>query len=789
MKTKLRKQPAPITKRRRINDKVLKAKSIKASEFSLNGEVEILANEDTTKEPTFFLKANTGKPMDLAGFEHPVIVDMKGAFFDKSTTPIIVDHDTSQRFGHTTAQAIVPHGKTDQINGKFIKGPMIVANVVRSSERKDAKEISADAQKGYPFQTSIGAKLIKGYVLEEGETAEVNGKTWEGPLIVATKTRIREISITVLGADSETSAVVAAKSKKENDMDFEAWLKAIGYDDPAEISDKIKKGLKAKYDAEIKAAESDDDEDRKSPKNVKGKKLKAKAKVKTRNSDIDEDNDEDEIEASDDFSDIRARRAEEEDRIESIGEICAKFSDVQTIKIGDKELSLKAARKLAIKDGWSADQFELHCRRADLPVIHGPGIHIASNTVDNAKALECSMLRAAGVPSNAYNKKNDIKFGLEHFYDEKTLEASHGRQYQIGLSINRLFALQAQAGGYAVNHLTNNDDLRAAAHAAWQKLQGYGGRDIRANTFSSISVTNILENVMHKMAYSSFVFVESIWPFICARRPLNDFKVHSMYRLDPNGHFRKVATDGQLKHVSMTDTKKTLQAETYGAMIVIDRKTQKNDDLNLIMDKARAIGTLGALRIEEAVFSLLLSNPSSFFASGNGNLISGGTTALSISSLQTAQQKFRDQLINGKPIAVAPSILLVGTNQEVLANQLYNQSQMWVTTTADTPKFGNNPFAGRFTPHYSGYLNNTSITDQDGLTISGQSTTQWYLFANPNAPQGSALVIGFVDGRETPYFDEAATEFSVPGGIQMRSYFDFAVNMHITQMALKSAGA
>jgi len=48
---------------------------------------------------------------------------------------------------------------------------------------------------------------------------------------------------------------------------------------------------------------------------------------------------------------------------------------------------------------------------------------------------------------------------------------------------------------------------------------------------------------------------------------------------------------------------------------------------------------------------------------------------------------------------------------------------------------------------------------------------------------------GFLDGRETPYFDEAATEFSVPGGIQMRSYFDWATAMHITQMAFKSAGA
>lgn len=781
----------PSRKQRKVSARYIKAATIKASEMQLTGEVEIIASEDAAKEPSFFLMANTGKPMSLEGFDDPVIIDMKGAFFDKKTTPVIIDHKTNQRFGHTTAQAVVPYGQTQLLNGRTIKGPAIAAYATRSSESDEAKGIAADAKKGFPFQVSVGAKLLKGYALAEGETAEVNGKTWEGPLIVSSRTRIRENSITVLGADNETSAVVAAKHKKENDMNFEAWLKALGYDDAAiEAMDaKIKKNLKAKYTAEIQAAEEEED-DLPIPKK---KKIKAKApKGKTIRAadpdDGDDDDGDDEIEASDnDEATIRARRADELDRIESIGEIAANFSNVEEIEIGNKKLSIKAFRKHAIKAGMSAEIFELHCRRADLPTVSGPGLHVVNTAVDNSKALEAAILRYSGVPNTGHNKKNDIKYGLEAMYDSKTLELSHGRQYQVNGSVNKLLAIQAQAAGIGVNHLTNDTDLMAAAHTGWTRM--LQNRNIKADGFSNISVTNILENVMHKAAYSSFVMVEAIWPFLCARRPVNDFKVHSLYRLDPNGHFRKVGTSGQLKHVSMTDTKKTLQAETYGAMIAIDRKTQKNDDLGMVVDKARSIGTLGALRVDEGVMVLLLSNPSSFFAAGNGNLISGGTTALSVSSLQTAQQKFRDQLINGKPIAVSPSILLVGSNQEVLANQLYNQTQMWITTTADTPKFANNPFAGRFTPHYTGYLNNTSITDQDGLALSGQSTTQWYLFAPPTAPQGSALVIGFLDGRETPYFDEAATEFSIPGGIQMRAYFDFALAMHITQMALKSAGA
>jgi hypothetical protein len=111
------------------------------------------------------------------------------------------------------------------------------------------------------------------------------------------------------------------------------------------------------------------------------------------------------------------------------------------------------------------------------------------------------------------------------------------------------------------------------------------------------------------------------------------------------------------------------------------------------------------------------------------------------------------------------------------------------TTDLDANRFVDNPFAGLYRPVVSGYLNNTGITDQDGNAISGQSANHWYLFPNPNVPQGSALVIGFLNGKQTPFIDEAETQFNVPGGIQMRVYFDFGTGMHVYQLAYRSAGS
>ena len=146
--------------------------------------------------------------------------------------------------------------------------------------------------------------------------------------------------------------------------------------------------------------------------------------------------------------------------------------------------------------------------------------------------------------------------------------------------------------------------------------------------------------------------------------------------------------------------------------------------------------------------------------------------------------------INGKPVSVSPRMVVTGTTLETTANNLWSEDRF--NLAADSTggdRFTNNPHKGLYRPHVTPYFNNTDITDQDGKGLSGQSDTRWALFGNPSAPQGSCLTIGFLDGKETPYVDSAETQFNVPGGLQIRSYLDWAVAMHIEEMAVDSTGA
>lgn len=726
------------------------------------GTLEMLATEgDANSGPArFTLLANTGRPMELTGFMDPVIIDLAGASFDKGTTPVLADHDISRRIGHSTEQIIVPAGGTATLNGKQITGPVIAAVGVASSTMGIAKGFVDDARNGFPFQVSVGARIVKGRFIAEGETVQVNGNTYKGPLILSTKTLIRELSVTVLGADNKTSAKLAASEKAgATGMDFEAFVKSLGLD-PTAINDDQRTKLENHHKAHLKATASpasppvnppaDDDDD---------------ARMAKRR----------EIEAA------------EVVRVDGIRAAATNYSGIQgKVKLDDgKELTLSELQAHAIKEGWDTNRMELVCLRAErnqgtVPV--GSKGFIVPNRDIKADALQASILRYYGMPNRAKNPITGREYGLEVDFKPEVLEASHGKEYRFGGGIESLLMMQIHAAGKGY-HSTDrhSSDFWATAVDAYNA--------IRASGFSTLNIPNVLENVMHKAAVMSFEAVETVWRFFCGRRTLNDFRAHNLYRLTTDGRYRQVAQDGELKHISLTDEKKSLSADTFGAMITIDRKTRRNDDLGVVIDQARGIGTLGAQRVEESFFVLLLANPGSFFAAGNDNLLTGAGSALDVDSLEDARELFRNQTKNGLPVGVSPRRLLLPTTLETTGNRLWAEERLAATGDTDALVFFNNPHKGLYRPYVSGYINNTDITDQDFAAISGQSDTQWYLFADPDSPQGAAVYIGFLDGRDQPFFDEAETQFNVPGGLQFRSYFDWGVAMGFEEMAVKSAGA
>lgn len=739
----------------------------------LSGEgLDIEAVEGDAQAPARFkMIANTGRPMMLPRFSDPVIVDLTGAKFDRRTTVVLADHDTKQRVGHTLEQVIIPAGGTATLNGKEIKGPVIAAYGVASASTEVSKGFVSDSRNGFPFQTSIGADIDDGYYVPADKKVTVNGKSWSGPLIVASKTSIRELSVTVLGADHQTSATLAAiASHKEPAMDpqLKAFIENVLGLTASEVTDEQLPKIKAHWEAH-KSATATPPADPPVP-------TPTPNPAPTSNT-----------------PDLTATRKAEADELRRISAIRAAAKPYEgkvtktkiTVNNAPVEMDLPALTAHAVEQAWTVDQFDLACLRASYGnAPEGPGIpaiHVHDRTMVQ-DALQAAVCREIGLPLRAKNPCNGIEYGLELMFKPEVLEASHAPQYRGTGSVQTLLAMQIAAAGMHAPHDRRSKDFLATAVKAWER--------IRASGFSTIDVPNVLENVMHKAMVAAFQGVETVWQFICGRRTLNDFRDHNLYRVAHNGGFMSLAPDGTLKHISLTDEKKSIAAETRGLMMTLDYKTIRNDDLGVLVDMARGIGTLGGQRIEEDVFVLLLSNPGSFFHANNSNLLTGAGSALSVTSLASARDKFRLQTLNGRPILTSPRILLVPTTLEDTANRLWAEEKLAATGDTDALVFVNNPHKGLYRPYISPYVNNTGITKiDDGGAITGQSDTKWWLLGDPNSPQGACIYIGFLDSREQPFFDESETQFDVPRGMQFRSYFDFGVAMGFTQMGVQSDGA
>lgn len=303
--------------------------------IDFSGALELTAAEPDSRGPRkFSMRAYTGTPMTLAGFPLPVVVDLAGMKGINKSRPILRDHNPGMIVGHGQA-ATVGDSRTE----------LEVSGLV-SGAGPDALEVVASADNGFPWQASIGAQVEQVREIDAGKSVVVNGRTFTGPLIVAKKTYLREISFVALGADDNTTAKIAASSTdKEPTMnEFELWLKAeydLAKEDCSETS--LAK-LQAKFDATKKPADPP-------------------------------------VKVDDPTAVIRATAAKELERIEAIGKIEG---------IGD----YPAIQAQAIKEGWDSTKTELAVLRAMRP--KAPAVGTAPSF--SMPAIEAAFCRTLGLP-------------------------------------------------------------------------------------------------------------------------------------------------------------------------------------------------------------------------------------------------------------------------------------------------------------------------------------------------------------------------------------------------------
>ena len=131
------------------------------------------------KARRFKINAYSGGKLVVAGFDHPVVVDLAG-LDTSNAVPILIDHQAS-------VQATL--GLTDRImnDGRALT---LAGPITGVSEL--AQQVIAQANAGHTWQASIGAMVVDSENIAAGQSVSVNGQTFVGPVVVARRSIIKE---------------------------------------------------------------------------------------------------------------------------------------------------------------------------------------------------------------------------------------------------------------------------------------------------------------------------------------------------------------------------------------------------------------------------------------------------------------------------------------------------------------------------------------------------------------------------------------------------------------------
>ncbi len=542
--------------------------------------------------------AYSGGLMNVAGFG-PVVIDLAGMTFNASL-PLLADHENA-------VSAVVGAGFPRVESGR------LVLDGTTSGTR--GAEVVSLLESGAPLQASVGASTLEKEWIEPGNSVRANGQTitaGDSGFWFVRKSVLKEVSLTPLGADGDTSVTLAAARaaflKAANHaakgsvmtMTFEEWIADLGFDMTTLSPEQLKK-MQSLYDEETaEPAEPGDGANRiPTPTNA--------AAVTPA---------------------ILASRYKE------IATICATAGNPSIQDDAGNTVNLLAH---AVAQGWDTNQVRreaLHMLRASRP--NAPAAHRGGRGTINAKHLEAALMVRAGHEQLAVKA-----------YGAAAVEQSRRMH---GASLPDFCAATLRASGKDVPH-GRNEMIRAE--------------------LSGGDWTNLLSNVASKVLENVWRIAPATWRSWCATRSAPDFKTQTSIRPTFGGKLELLPSGGTIRHNTLGESLFTWRVYQFAAKYSIDRTTIVNDDLGAVSDILPTLGKKALRELSDLICALVLANAGSFFSAGNNNNQTGAGSALSASSLATAVRQLRNQQDpDGNALDLSPAVLVVPPALEQTARGL-----------------------------------------------------------------------------------------------------------------------
>lgn len=219
--------------------------------LNLEMPVQFIVAEDGASAPgprKFTIEAYTGAAIRQGWSSEPIVIDLAGMKFNQRI-PIVMGHDY-------TIGSILGQATNVRVEGGrlYVEGEIL-------AESDLANQVLRLAEKGYAWQASVGADVMRHQKVAADQQATVNGQVFNGPVRIVKASKLREVSFVTLGADDATSARIAAEEAEElpmadtaNETPVEEVVATAAPEAPAKVAEEPKVEAKAsEYEAKIEA--------------------------------------------------------------------------------------------------------------------------------------------------------------------------------------------------------------------------------------------------------------------------------------------------------------------------------------------------------------------------------------------------------------------------------------------------------------------------------------------------------------------------------------------------------
>ena len=161
---------------------------------------------------------------------YPMVVDLSGMEIG-GQIPLLLNHEND------------PDCRIGEVKANISNNQLLITGGIDTADEEGRKIV--EKGKKFLWQLSIGASVQDYVLLSEDESRVVNGRTVKG-IIVVTKSKLREVSVVAVGADSETHMKIAASFfSKQN-------IKGAN-----KMDENLKKFICAKYQLDAKLTEDE----------------------------------------------------------------------------------------------------------------------------------------------------------------------------------------------------------------------------------------------------------------------------------------------------------------------------------------------------------------------------------------------------------------------------------------------------------------------------------------------------------------------------------------------------